>query len=388
MKSKCQFIKRKNFEPCGHPQKFRSSFCKKHAKHFKSKSNEKIIDELAIAMRDCVDVSDEKKIEANLDLSKWAKFKNLFNELINRGYKHEEILSSIKSIQESKGFMDDIFNEIGLDPKWKKFEKLVSTLHLIDSEDAILKYDDTIIGKRTGRKRQIDISIKFKHSFYSYLLVIECKNYKSNVPISEVEAFKTKLEDVGADKGIMVASKGFQQGAIETAKAYGIELFTLIEEKSEWVKKLNDFSINLPFPRDISFDHPSIPKNQQDTEPRSAGFAEILFYENNTKPPKSLADIIMDVCSSALDMKLQLPSKVDIKFDKQYMMKIPSYDKYIPVYGMKCTLVQYQYKESKEIDIPPSILQYKYIDIINEKTHIIPIEKLNSELIIDKSQPS
>jgi hypothetical protein len=52
--------------------------------------------------------------------------------------------------------------------------------------------------------------------------------------MEKVEAFRTKLEDVGAMPGIMVSPHGFQEGAIKTAQAYNIELFTLTEVKSDW----------------------------------------------------------------------------------------------------------------------------------------------------------
>lgn len=359
--------------PCGKSKSFMPNFCQEHSEYYKSKSNEEIIGELSQSFRDCLCITPEKKIGASMDKRSWASFTNLFNELMNRGYHYEEVARAIKATQDAKGILDDIFAEIGHNPKWRRFEKLVSAIHKIQSDDTNVTYDDKIIGKRTGRERQIDISIKFNHLYYSYLLIIECKDYKSPVPITAVEAFRTKLEDVGADKGVMVSSSGFQQGAVETAKAYGIELFTLTEEKSDWTRRLREFKIALPFPYDISFDHPSIPKDERDLEQKPIGFAEILFYKSPSKPPRSLLDILKDLCLWALDTSLRLPSKLNVRFRQPFLMKIPSREQYVPVYGLKVVMIQYQYRESKNIDIPPTILNYKYEDIAKGKTHEIPV---------------
>ena len=70
-----------------------------------------------------------------------------------------------------------------------------------------------------GGGREIDVLLTGSLAGQVVHFPIECKDYKTSVPIAAVEAFRTKLEDVGADKGIMVSSRGFQQGAIETARA-------------------------------------------------------------------------------------------------------------------------------------------------------------------------
>jgi hypothetical protein len=81
----------------------------------------------------------------------------------------------------------------------------------MNEEGAEVKFNDYIVGK-SGRKRQVDVSIRFKHKYYDYLAVIECKDYGIKVPIEKAEAFCTKVKDVGANKGIMVSAKGSSTG--------------------------------------------------------------------------------------------------------------------------------------------------------------------------------
>lgn len=109
------------------------------------------------------------------------------------------------------------------DPKWVKFEKLVAQLHESSQKGAQVIWNEVISG------RQFDVTIRFKVGYYNYLVVIECRDQSSAVPVSDVEAFVTKSDDVGANKAIMASSSGFQSGAIVVANKHNLELFTLSE---------------------------------------------------------------------------------------------------------------------------------------------------------------
>ena len=50
------------------------------------------------------------------------------------------------------------------------------------------------------------------------------------VPVNDVEEFHSKLDDIGAHKGIIVTTVGFQRGAVQTAKARGIALALLTKD--------------------------------------------------------------------------------------------------------------------------------------------------------------
>ncbi|MFC1572439.1 restriction endonuclease [Candidatus Eisenbacteria bacterium] len=87
----------------------------------------------------------------------------------------------------------------------------------------------------TGRvsKRQIKVDVSFAYSIANganVLFIVECKCYNRRVPVDDVEEFHSKLDDIGAHKGIMVTTVGFQRGAIETARGRGIALALLTSE--------------------------------------------------------------------------------------------------------------------------------------------------------------
>jgi hypothetical protein len=85
------------------------------------------------------------------------------------------------------------------------------------------------VGKRSGRKIKVDVSFETNLSGFTVLFLVECKCYNHMVDVSEVEEFITKIDDIGAHKGIMLTTVGFQAGAIQTAKAYGIGLARMSE---------------------------------------------------------------------------------------------------------------------------------------------------------------
>lgn len=86
---------------------------------------------------------------------------------------------------------------------------------------------------------EVDISIEsYTHGReqYSTLLVIECKNYSSAVPVNDIEEFHSKLQQIGASKGIVVSSNIFQRAALNVAQAKRIGLARLLPESElQWI---------------------------------------------------------------------------------------------------------------------------------------------------------
>jgi len=87
-------------------------------------------------------------------------------------------------------------------------------------------------GRISQRKIKIDVSFNLTVAGGSNLLVlVECKCYDRKVSANKVEEFYAKIKDIGAQKGIMVTTVGFQKGAVETAKGHGIALVLLTIER-------------------------------------------------------------------------------------------------------------------------------------------------------------
>lgn len=122
-----------------------------------------------------------------------------------------------------------------LAPKtWRRYEihAAAAILKLLEAQGIKLdsiEYDAKTIGKITKSERQVDLLIK-KETPRKHYVACEIKNFESGkVAVEKVEAFATKMKDIGVEYGAMIAPEGFQQSSISTAKHYNISLFTLKE---------------------------------------------------------------------------------------------------------------------------------------------------------------
>ena len=89
------------------------------------------------------------------------------------------------------------------------------------------------IGRLSHREIKIDVSFNYKVAGADLLFLVECKCYNHAVPVDDVEEFHSKIDDIGANKGIMITTIGFQEGTIKTAKGRGIALALLTKEPQE-----------------------------------------------------------------------------------------------------------------------------------------------------------
>jgi hypothetical protein len=89
------------------------------------------------------------------------------------------------------------------------------------------EFDAKIVGKITGQTKQVDLLLVQEQP--KHVVACEFRHYTRRVPVEDVEAFATRLRDLGANKGIMVTPCGYQRGAIAVAHPHGIELFQFQE---------------------------------------------------------------------------------------------------------------------------------------------------------------
>lgn len=85
-------------------------------------------------------------------------------------------------------------------------------------------------GRVSGREIEVDLSFETSVVGAKLLILLECKCYKSAVSAAEVEEFHSKLDDIGAHKGVMITTVGFQEGAVKVAEGRGIALALLTRE--------------------------------------------------------------------------------------------------------------------------------------------------------------
>ena len=180
-----------------------------------------------------------------------------------------------------------------------KFEKLTERIfsQLVENPEHEKVEHNVMLEGKDGQ-RQIDILITYKIAGMSIKTIVECKDYSSKVCIGVVDALHSVMQDVNANKGVLVSSNGFSSSAINKAKRLGISLFTAHEALSEkWkldieipilVTEISSFNAYPEF--DIYLDpgteiHKEATLNINDVDVASA-----LIQDLKTSPQEDLLD--------------------------------------------------------------------------------------------------
>lgn len=115
---------------------------------------------------------------------------------------------------------------------WGGFERLIADLH--DTGTVTVEHDVVLTG-RSGAPRQIDVLVRHKEGLYEHLIVVECKYRNTPVERLHVDALATTVREVGASRGVIFSTKGFQSGTITQAEHDGISLYQIREPTDlEW----------------------------------------------------------------------------------------------------------------------------------------------------------
>lgn len=78
---------------------------------------------------------------------------------------------------------------------------------------------------------QIDVYASFVAMGVEFKVIVECKRYSNPVPREKVAVLNDKVRSLGAHKGIIISTCGFQSGAYEYAKKHGIALLQIIDKR-------------------------------------------------------------------------------------------------------------------------------------------------------------
>jgi len=78
-------------------------------------------------------------------------------------------------------------------------------------------------------KHKVDVYVEGNYVGISFIWIVECKAWRSNVPKEKVAALSSILQDIGADRGFLLSEKGFQSGALRMAEKSNITLTSLAD---------------------------------------------------------------------------------------------------------------------------------------------------------------
>jgi restriction system protein len=84
---------------------------------------------------------------------------------------------------------------------------------------------------------EIDVSARFRALGADFLVLIECKHHRYPVKRDVVQVLYDRIRAVGAHKGMVFSTAGFQSGAVKYAKTHGIALVEINEGRTEYVSR-------------------------------------------------------------------------------------------------------------------------------------------------------
>lgn len=98
---------------------------------------------------------------------------------------------------------------------------------------------------------EIDVTARFQALGADFVVLVECKNHKRKIEREDVQILQARVLSVGAHKGMLFSTAGFQSGAIKYAQEHGIALAHLVDGKSTWCTKGAGDPAPLPLGVDI-----------------------------------------------------------------------------------------------------------------------------------------
>lgn len=117
---------------------------------------------------------------------------------------------------------------------WELYQE--SAAHFFRGLGFDAKVNELVEGARG--KHAVDVFVKGSVHGLAFQWVVECKCWKTNVPKEKVLALAEIVQDVGADRGILLSETGFQAGAVRQTFRTNITLTSISDLKEETAEHL------------------------------------------------------------------------------------------------------------------------------------------------------
>ncbi len=113
-----------------------------------------------------------------------------------------------------------------------EFEQFcMETLKAYASQEALqnfsIKHNQKI--EASDSTYQIDVLAEYTALGCKNTIIVECKKYSRSIERSVVAELYAKLHSIGAQKGILISTSGFQSDAVKFANAHGIALWQVCD---------------------------------------------------------------------------------------------------------------------------------------------------------------
>lgn len=116
---------------------------------------------------------------------------------------------------------------------WEQLEDLVAA---ILTESGMLAQRQVTLDLPRGNV-DVDVFAEENVDGIVHRTICECKFWKANVPKETIHAFRTVMQETGANRGYIISRTGFQSGAQSAAQSTNIELVTFAEFQERYFDK-------------------------------------------------------------------------------------------------------------------------------------------------------
>ena len=168
-----------------------------------------------------------------------------------------------------------------------------------------------------GKKIIFDISIEISlpgSDCYSFLVLVECKNYKHSVPVDDAEEFFAKVQQISGCnvKGVIACTNGFQEGTLTYCKSKGIGALRYFDNSDfKWVLYRSPSNIHLW--GEINYNSREIHRGLTSIAHLSRHFDFYCCYED--RYTYSLKAFLLDLAASGMSTRSEV-SRVTNSFEE------------------------------------------------------------------------
>lgn len=134
---------------------------------------------------------------------------------------------------------------------------------------------------------QLDIYWRFKVAGLEHKVVVDCKNYSKKVAVEDIRNLAFVVADIGATKGVMVTTIGYQKGAEKVAEKHSIDLKLVRSPKDiDWSGYIKVIQLNIcAFSRELTSYNVTCSVSHDPYLKELYEKKELIFTQTSTETP-------------------------------------------------------------------------------------------------------
>lgn len=127
------------------------------------------------------------------------------------------------------------------EPEWRQYERQIyDRLRERTTDGTQIEAGKHLPGRYSGIERQIDVLLRggIKGVVDNLVIVVDCKCWKNNIDVTDIERLLGLVEDVAADRGLLITTTGATRAAYRRA-GHSIQIEVLpFDDLAKWTELL------------------------------------------------------------------------------------------------------------------------------------------------------